>query len=104
MKSISAENVARATQMVLPYSAIPNTLDALLTRERVAAALTEAGYPISPKTLSTKATRGGGPAYMKFSNRALYNWGAALEWARSLTTPAVHTTAEADAARAILQK
>jgi hypothetical protein len=37
--------------------------DALLTRDATAAALTEAGYPTSPKTLATKATPGGGPPF-----------------------------------------
>jgi hypothetical protein len=39
--------------------------------------------PISAKTLSGKATRGGGPPYGLFAGRALYRWGAALDWARS---------------------
>ena len=73
--------------------------DTLLTRERAALTLTDAGYPVSSKTLATKATRGGGPPYSLFAGRALYRWGDALDWARSLTTPAVHSTAEADAKR-----
>lgn len=70
--------------------------EALLTRDKVAAALTDCGYPISPKTLATKATRGGGPPYQKFSGRALYRWRDALDWARSVTTPPRHSTSEAD--------
>lgn len=77
----------------------PDNLDALLTRERTAEALTGAGYPVAPKTLATKATRGGGPPYSLFSGRALYRWGDALEWARSLTTPPRRSTSEADAQR-----
>lgn len=80
-----------------PMAQIPDTIDTLLTRQRVADALTEAGYPISPRTLATKATRGGGPPYSLFSGRALYRWGDALDWARSLTTPARRSTSEADA-------
>ena len=76
---------------------IPDDLDALLTRDATAAALTAAGYPISAKTLSGKATRGGGPPYSLFSGRALYRWGDALDWARSLTTPPRRSTSEADA-------
>jgi len=37
--------------------------DALLTRDQTAAALTARGFPIKAKTLSTKASRGGGPPY-----------------------------------------
>jgi hypothetical protein len=45
---------------------IPDNPDVRLTRERTAEALTALGYPISPRTLSTKATRGGGPPYSLF--------------------------------------
>jgi hypothetical protein len=79
--------------------AIPNDPDARLTRERTAEALTALGYPISARTLATKATRGGGPPYSLFCGRALYRWGDALEWARGLTMPPRRTTAEADAQR-----
>jgi hypothetical protein len=61
----------------------PGDPDALLTRDATAAALTAAGYPIAAKTLGGKATRGGGPPYGLFAGRALYRWGAALDWARS---------------------
>jgi len=63
--------------------------DALLTRDAVAAALTEAGFPITAATLATQATRGGGPPYRLFGRRPLYEWGSALAWAQSrLSTPA----------------
>jgi hypothetical protein len=75
-------------------SPVPETPDALLTREAAAAALTAAGYPVAPKTLATKATRGGGPSYSLFSGRALYRWGDALDWARSCTTPARRNSSE----------
>ncbi len=75
------------------------TDDALLTRERVAQALTAAGYPISPRTLATKATRGGGPPYAIFAARALYRWGDALDWARKLTIATRCSTSEIDAHR-----
>ena len=42
-------------------TSIPENADALLTRERLADALTEAGYPIKAATLATKASRGGPP-------------------------------------------
>lgn len=77
-------------------SAIPDRQDALLTREATAAALTEAGFPIKAKTLATKATRGGGPPYQKFSNRPLYAWGSAVAWAQSRLGPIVTSTAELD--------
>lgn len=77
----------------------PEDVDALLTRERVAEALTDRGFPIRPKTLATKATRGGGPPYSVFSGRALYRWGDALEWARSMTSPPRRSTSEGNARR-----
>lgn len=78
---------------------IPDDPNARLTRESTAEALTAAGYPVAVKTLATKATRGGGPPYSLFCGRALYRWGDALDWARSLTTPPRRSTAEADAQR-----
>jgi hypothetical protein len=78
---------------------IPDNPDVRLTRERVAAALTALGYPVSARTLATKATRGGGPPYSLFCGRALYRWGDALAWARALTTPPRRSTAEADGNR-----
>ena len=70
------------------------------TRDRTSEALTAAGYRVATKTLTTKATRGGGPPYSLFSGRALYRWGDALDWARSITTPPRRSTSEADARRA----
>jgi hypothetical protein len=45
---------------------IPQDRNTLLTRDATAAALTESGYPTSPKTLATKASRGGGPSFRHF--------------------------------------
>jgi hypothetical protein len=73
---------------------VPENLDALLTREQVADALTRAGFPTKARTLSTKATRGGGPPYRLYGARALYHWGAALDWARSRLTPVIRSTSE----------
>ena len=51
---------------------VPESSDGLLTRRQTAEALTEAGFPVSDKTLATLATRGGGPLYRKFGPRVLY--------------------------------
>ncbi len=83
---------------------IPENEDLLLTRERTAAALTEAGFPVKAKTLATKATRGGGPPYSKFGIRALYRWGDALAWAEGRLTSAKCSTSEQDAAATQLHK
>jgi hypothetical protein len=69
-------------------------LDAYLSRERLAAALTECGFTTAKSTLDTWATRGGGPPFQKFGHRALYQWGAALEWAKSRLSNPVTSTSE----------
>jgi len=69
--------------------------EALLTRDATAAALTASGYPTSPATLATKATRGGGPAFRRFGSRPLYKWGDALRWAQSRLGPLIGSTSEA---------
>lgn len=48
-----------------------------------------------PKTLSTKASRGGGPPYYKFGSRALYRWADALAWAEARLGPPRCSTSEA---------
>lgn len=71
--------------------------EALLSRKEVAARLTALGYPVSPHTLSTKATRGGGPPYRHFGPRALYRWGDALAWAQAKLSGPITSTSEAAA-------
>jgi hypothetical protein len=75
---------------------IPEKSDALLTREATAAALTASGFPVKPKTLATKATRGGGPPFMSFGARVLYKWGDALLWAQGRLSNPRHSTSETD--------
>jgi hypothetical protein len=75
-------------------SVIPNNLEALLSREAAAQALTAAGYVTSSSTLATKATRGNGPAYRKFGKRAIYRWGDLVAWAEANTAPLRHNTSE----------
>jgi hypothetical protein len=69
--------------------------DALLGRIDAAEALTQAGFRVSPATLATKATRGGGPRYRLFGRRPLYRWGDALQWARGRLSEPVSNTSEA---------
>jgi hypothetical protein len=75
-------------------SRIPSDPNALLTRIQLADALTETGYPTKATTLSTKATRGGGPPYRLYSARVLYRWGDALDWAKARLSPVVGSTSE----------
>lgn len=68
--------------------------DALLTREAVAKALTDTGYPTEPATLKTKASRGGGPPYSVYGGRALYRWADAIRWAREQAGSPCRTASE----------
>jgi hypothetical protein len=68
-------------------SRVPDSADTLLTRDKVAEALTDAGFPVRPKTLATKATRGGGPPFRCFGAKPLYRWSDALAWAQSRLGP-----------------
>jgi hypothetical protein len=82
---------------------IPQDPNTLLGRRETAAALTEAGFKVSAETLTTMASRGGGPPYQLFGPRALYRWGDSLEWARGrLSAPrrsaAEHTAAQGNSA------
>jgi hypothetical protein len=76
--------------------AIPTDPNAWLTRRATAQALTEAGFPVPPATLATKATRGGGPPFRKWGPRVLYRWGESLTWAIEKLGPRVTSTSELD--------
>jgi hypothetical protein len=69
-------------------------LDALLTRDQIAAELTKAGFPIRPKTLATKASRGGGPVFQRFGAKPLYRWRDALVWAEGRLGPPLRNTSQ----------
>jgi hypothetical protein len=71
-------------------------LEALLTRSQTAESLEKAGFPVSSKTLATKASRGGGPPYSLFGPRPLYSWRDALVWAHSRLTPPRRSSSEGD--------
>lgn len=55
--------------------------DARFTRRQAAKMLTHCGIPLSEKTLSTKASRGGGPPYRRFGKIAIYTWRELVAWA-----------------------
>lgn len=79
---------------------LPDGANTLLNRQQTARSLTLAGYPVSPNTLSTMATRGGGPPFCKWGPRAMYVWGDALAWAKARLTPSRRSTSKADAQHA----
>lgn len=80
-------------------NSIPTDPNTRLTRKGIAAALSAAGFPISPRTLATMATRGGGPPYELWGPRVIYRWGPSLDWATSRLSSPRSATAEADAQR-----
>jgi hypothetical protein len=73
------------------------TPDTLLRRRATAEALSAAGYPTAEKTLSTKASRGGGPPFRLFGRIPLYRWGDAMAWAEGKLSAPRRSTSEADA-------
>ena len=62
-------------------------MNGALTRVAAAKALTAGGYPISPTTLATMASRGGGPVYRMFFGRSFYLPGDLFAWAESRIGP-----------------
>jgi hypothetical protein len=83
--------------------------DTRLTRQKLAEALTEEGFPTKPSTLATKATRGGGPPYELRGKKPIYTWGTSLAWAKSRLSPlctnsSEHCVVHADRSECAIQK
>ena len=76
------------------WAGVPTDPHAKLPRKRIAAALTAAGYPTSPATLGSFATRGGGPPFYRWGMYALYEWGSSLLWAEERLSKPRRTTSE----------
>lgn len=79
---------------------LPDGTDTLLNRQQTARSLSLAGFPVSQATLSTMATRGGGPPFCKWGPRAMYRWGDVLDWAKGRLSAPRRSTSEADAQHA----
>lgn len=77
------------------HDAVPGAT--LLRRHQCAATLTRVGFPISPKTLASMATRGGGPPFHKFGRTVLYRWSAVLAWAEGRLSAPQASTSQKDA-------
>jgi hypothetical protein len=77
-------------------SNIPADPDTLLRRIPNSDALIESGFQVSPATLATLASRGGGPPFRRFGRYPVYRWGDSLEWAKAKLSPLLHSTAEAE--------
>jgi len=72
--------------------------DAMFTRDKGAAALSDLGYPVTKATLATLASRGGGPPYRRFGKRVLYRWCDLVDWAEARCGAVQRNSSEADAA------
>lgn len=70
----------------------------LLDRHAASNLLADHGVPCASATLATLATRGGGPPFRKFGNRALYRRSELLAWAFGKLSAPRGSTSEADAA------
>ena len=68
--------------------------DELLRRQALAQALTKYGFPTTPATLATKASRGGGPLFRLYGRIPLYRWSDALAWAESRLSCPVNSTSQ----------
>jgi hypothetical protein len=86
-------------QVCATWTATVISTETLLRRKEAAEALSQAGFPISPDTLATMNTRGGGPPVEYWGRIPLYRWGTTLEWARSRLSRPVANTSEAIAAK-----
>jgi hypothetical protein len=80
-----------------------------LTRQKLAEALTDDGFPTKPSTLATKATRGGGPPYELWGKKPIYTWGTSLAWAKSRlsaprTNSSEHCLVDADRSKCAVQR
>jgi hypothetical protein len=71
---------------------------ALLDTPRAAKFLTDHGFRISPATLNTKRSRGGGPKFRRYGPRVVYEPTELLAWARSDLSGPFSNTSEAAAA------
>lgn len=69
-----------------------------LGRGAAADFLAERGFPCTPATLATLASRGGGPPFTKFGPRALYRPRDLIAWAQGKLSSPRRSTSEADAA------
>ncbi len=65
-----------------------NENDPFLTRKEAAQVLRACGLPIAAATLAALVTRGGGPAFLKFGQRALYRRSDLVAWAHARLNPA----------------
>jgi hypothetical protein len=86
--SLSIDAAAGTFEAPPPGKAYPK----YLTRKQAAQFLTEEGFPIAVSTLSSMASRGGGPAYQLFNGKAMYEPRKLLEWATGVMKYPGHST------------
>jgi hypothetical protein len=72
--------------------------DRYYDRNAAAEAAKAEGLPLSPKSLATMATRGGGPRMRHFGRRVVYRGSDLITWIESRLSASIGSTSEADAA------
>jgi len=73
-------------------------INRLLTRAEAAQYLKRLGYPVAARTLATLVSRGGGPTYRRFGQRALYRTEDLIAWAEARLAPPRRSSAEGERA------
>jgi len=73
----------------------------LLTREKAAAYLLQAGFPITKSRLAKLAMTGDGPEYRIWGRRALYRADALLKWADDRASSPIQSTSQSPAPNAV---
>jgi hypothetical protein len=72
--------------------------DRFYDRNAAAKAAEEEGLPLSPKTLATMFSRGGGPKAQHFGRRVVYRGSDLIAWIEDRLTPPRRNSSERDAA------
>ena len=107
LEKLIEEAVTKALASALQSATLPTMQielpepTARLTRPQTAAALTRTGYPTSTATLTTMATRGGGPPFAHWGPRVRYTWADALAWAEGRVSGKRRSTSETSNHQAI---
>lgn len=66
-------------------------------RTAAAEAANAEGLPLSPKSLATMATRGGGPKMSHFGRRVVYYGSDLIAWIETRLSASIGSSSEADA-------
>jgi|CryBogDrversion2_11_1035321.scaffolds.fasta_scaffold01504_5 hypothetical protein len=80
---------------MLPEPHLTHPGKAFLEPKRASEFLAVQGFTIAPKTLAKLRCIGGGPNFLRFGRRILYDPNHLMTWALSKTSPSLSNTSEA---------